>query len=180
MGTRGIYGFRKNSMDKITYKHSDSYPDCLGKNIVEFCRNTSIKEMNLIYDKIILVDEHVDPTEKQIEACKKYTDLSVSTMNTKDWYCLLRKSQGNLNAYKEGLNYMINNGEFIKDSLFCEYGYVINLDTTKLEFWKGKQKKPDPNNRYGTIKQDGYYPCKLIHQFDIANIPKNAVSIIKG
>lgn len=37
MSTRGIYGWRKNNENKITYNHSDSYPTWLGEKIVEFC-----------------------------------------------------------------------------------------------------------------------------------------------
>ena len=39
MGTRGLYGFRKNGVDKVTYNHYDSYPEYLGRNILEFIRN---------------------------------------------------------------------------------------------------------------------------------------------
>ena len=61
---------------------------------------------------------------------------------TDDWYCLLRHAQGDLNVYKNGLRYMIDNHDFIKDSLFCEYAYIINLDTKRLEFYVGFQKTP--------------------------------------
>ena len=36
---------------------------------------------------------------------------------------------------------MINSNDFIKNSLFCEYGYIINLDNKSLEFWIGISKK---------------------------------------
>ena len=54
MGTRGLYGFRKNGKDKITYNHWDSYPEGLGQNVLNFVKETSIEELNSIYDKIIL------------------------------------------------------------------------------------------------------------------------------
>ena len=38
MGTRGLYGFRKNGVDKVTYNHWDSYPDGLGKQILRFIK----------------------------------------------------------------------------------------------------------------------------------------------
>lgn len=60
---------------------------------------------------------------------------------------------------------MVDANGFIKDSLFCEYGYVINLDKNVLEFWVGFQHKPQEGNRYGTesIYDDKeYYPCKLL------------------
>lgn len=162
MGTRGLYGFRKNGEDKLTYNHFDSYPDWLGRNVVKFCKETSIEDMNKIFDKIILVDENAKPTETQIANCIKYYDGRVSTQSVEDWYCLLRDAQGNLNVYKDGLRYMIDSQEFIKDSLFCEFAYIINLDTNCLEFYLGFQKEPCPSNRYGENEHRGYYPCKMV------------------
>ena len=171
MGTRGLYGFRKNGEDKLTYNHFDSYPDWLGSKVVEFCKETSIEEMNKIFDNIILVDENAKPTRTQIVECIKYYDDSVSKQSVEDWYCLLRNTQGDLNVYKDGLQYMIDNQEFIKDSLFCEYAYIINLDTNCLEFYLGFQKKPCISNRYGTDDDNGYYPCKMVAYYPIE--PKN-------
>ena len=167
MSTRGCYGFRKNGIDKITYNHYDSYPDWLGRHIASFCKETSIDEMNEIFDKIVLVDERSIPNADQIKECIEYFDGSVSRQSEEDWYCLLRNAQGNLNVYKNGLRYMIDSHDFISDSLFCEYAYIINLDTKKLEFWKGFQEKPDKNNRYGTESDRGYYPCKMVKSYSL-------------
>ena len=30
---------------------------------------------------------------------------------------------------------MLNGNNFLKDDIFCEYGYVINLDTNKLDIY---------------------------------------------
>lgn len=167
MGTRGCYGFRKNGIDKLTYNHFDSYPDCLGHDVVQFCKETSIEEMNEIFDKTILVDENSKPTAEQIVECMEYYNGDVSTRTPEDWYCLLREAQGNLNVYRNGLRYMIDNHDFIKDSLFCEYAYIINLDTNCLEFWRGFQHEPDENNRYGTEEDSGYYPCKMVAYYPL-------------
>lgn len=171
MGTRGCYGFRKNGIDKFTYNHFDSYPDGLGRDILSFCKHTSLAEMNEIYDRIILVNENDEPTSEQIAECSYWFNGDVSNRTPEDWYCLLRNAQGDLNAYKTGLKYMIDNHDFIQDSLFCEYAYIINLDTKKLEFWKGFQHKPDQNNRYGTNPRheysDNYYPCKMIATYSL-------------
>ena len=167
MGTRGCYGFRKNGIDKLTYNHFDSYPDYLGRKIVEFCKETSIKKMNEIFNKIILVDENTKPTKEQITECLNYYNGNVSNQTVDDWYCLLREAQGDIDVYKNGLRYMIDDHDFIKNSLFCEYAYIINLDTNSLEFWVGFQKEPDVTNRYGTEKEDGYYPCKMVAYYPI-------------
>ena len=177
MGTHGCYGFRKNGMDKLTYNHFDSYPDELGRTMVEFCKATSIPELNEIFDKLILVDESAKPTAEQIKECKQYYDGNVSRKTVEDWYCLLRNAQGDLDAYKNGLKYMIDNCGFIKDSLWCEYAYIINLDTEELEFWVGDQDKPDIYNRYGVERDGNYYPCKMVASYPLATISLNEYSV---
>lgn len=57
MGTRGLYGFHKNGIDKLTYNHLDSYPDWLGKKIVEFCKCAGRDGMNSLFDHIELVSD---------------------------------------------------------------------------------------------------------------------------
>lgn len=180
MGTRGLYGFRKNGMDKLTYNHYDSYPSYLGEIMVEFCKTTSIKEMNDIFDRIVLVEEDDVPTETQITECIEYYNGDVSRRTPEDWYCLLRETQGNPNVYKHGLKYMIDHHEFIKDSLFCEYAYIINLDHECLEFWVGFQMKPDEDNRYGMIMEieDGYYPCKMIAEYPLDTINQFSTQVL--
>ena len=50
MSTNGIYGFRKNGEDKLTYNHCDSYFSYLGENIINFVKETPLQELNKIYD----------------------------------------------------------------------------------------------------------------------------------
>ena len=180
MGTRGIYGFRKNGIDKITYSHFDSYPDYLGSNIVDFCHDNYLEEFNRIYDQIQLVNPNSTPTPTQIEECEQWTNLGVSAGSEQDWYCLLHKAQGDLTVYQNGLNYMMDYSNFIKDSLFCEHGYIINLDTNELEYWEGFQQEADPTNRYGFEEDCGYFPCRLSMTFPLDRIPENAVELMEA
>lgn len=174
MGTRGLYGLRKNGMDKTSYNHFDSYPEGLGADIVQFILHHSIQQLNDFYDRIIMVDEDASPTAEEIERCKANNsiNLSVSTKSTDDWYCLLRKFQGELESlYWEDYAYMIDGHDFIKNSLFCEYAYIINLDTNMLEFYEGFCEHPQKGNRYGTeCDNDGYYPCRLVKEIPIDSI----------
>lgn len=165
MATRGLYGLRKNGIDKTSYNHFDSYPDELGRNILSFIKGHSVEEMNAFYNRIIMVSEQAIPTTQEIENCiiNQSIDLNVSTRSYNDWYCLLRYLQGELGAlYECKISYMIDEHEFIKDSLFCKYAYIINLDTNKLEFYKGFQTKPQKGNRYGETSLGQFYPCALI------------------
>ena len=80
MSTRGLYGFRKNGIDKCTYNHSDSYPEWLGREVLEFCATNNIDKLSRLFDNIEMVSEDSTPTKKQIEICKKegYINLGVS------------------------------------------------------------------------------------------------------
>lgn len=178
MGTRGCYGFYKDGVTKATYNHFDSYIGGLGKDILDFIENTSIPTMNKIFDKIELVRENDIPTIEQIENCQKYTDLEVSNKSIMDFYCLLRNAQGDLNAYKTDLKYMIDSKEFLGNSLFCEYGYIINLDKNVLEFYKGFNKVPQ-NNRYSKYasKEEEYKECKLLAEYPLTEIYEGKITV---
>lgn len=45
---------------------------------------------------------------------------------------------------------MLDGIDFIKDSVFCEYAYIINIGTQELEVYLGfnKKKQPVKINRY--------------------------------
>jgi hypothetical protein len=164
MGTRGIWGFYKDGDTKVTYNHLDSYPTWLGEHIREFVDGHDISEMKTIFDKIIMVDEHnSEPTQEQIDECSEYLSLSVSSQSEKDWYCLLRNSHGDPEAYANGLRYMIESQMFLQDSLFCEWGYILNLDDESVEVYRGFQKKSDAKTRYKVSSpiSQGYWHCKL-------------------
>jgi len=170
MGTRGAYGFHKDGVDKITYNHFDSYPIGLGADVAAFvCQHTD-EEMNAIFDRIILVATNEKPSKEQIHECFEYYQRGVSMQTPNEWYSLLRGAQGDLEAHARGLRYMIDNADFLKDSLFCEWGYVINLDKGVLEIYRGFQKAPS-KNRYHTNGDDsGYYNCYLIREVPFATI----------
>ena len=44
MGTRGIFGFRKNGKDMLAYNQYDSYPECGGKNVLNAIRKLKVKK----------------------------------------------------------------------------------------------------------------------------------------
>lgn len=192
MSTRGVIGFRLRETDYLTYNHSDSYPGYLGQKAVEFI-NWGIKEQG--YDNwlgtlkqrvgnMLRVDNDIPPTEEQKKLLAQYTNTRVGKQSTDDWYCLLRDTQGtpeNILAARFFEPY----DDYMLDSLFCEWAYVLNLDTEELEVYKGFQpvdgdlpgryrKLPLPpvpdhqtKHEYGAVALNLTIPFKAIAQADI-------------
>jgi hypothetical protein len=180
MGTRGSIGFRIDGKDYLAYNHSDSYPSGLGTEFVAEVKKL-IKDKKLAEKvrAIRLVKRGDKPTPADVEKLKPYTDLGVGNQSTSDWYCLLRNAQGSLKATIDS-GYILDNATFIHDSLFCEYAYILNLDTGNVEFYKGFNKDRKAAGRYAAIEskdRDGkfeeYCGCVLAAEFPANAIPKD-------
>lgn len=72
---------------------------------------------------------------------------------------------------------MPEGNDFIKDSLFCEWGYILNLDEGNLEVYHGFQSSPHALGRYAVAEVEEnnigskYYPCALAYTFSFDNLP---------
>jgi len=185
MSTRGLYGFRKNGIDKTTYNHSDSYPEWLGDQISKFCCAVTPDRLSAFFDRIIMVDEDASPTREQQDYCiaAGWYNAYVGEKSPAHWYNLLRELQGNMAELDKAVRfdkdfYMIDSSSFILDSLFCEYAYIVNLDTGMLEFWEGYQKSSQEGNRYGETPDDGgYYPCRLALEIPLTDTAALAAAV---
>jgi len=180
MSTRGLWGFYSNGITKATYNHCDSYPDGLGKTVLEFIKKHSATELKEVFEKIKMIGSDHKPTKEDIEKYSKYFNENVNNGSFEDSYALLRETQGEPDVYFSGLDVMIDNINFIKDSLFCEWAYIINLDNNCLEIYEGFKKGPPKNNRYYNKDErfTDYYPCEMIHsiQFDdLSNFDMSSV-----
>lgn len=75
-----------------------------------------------------------------------------------------------------------NSISFAADSLFCEYAYVIDLDTKKLEVFRGfNTKGPEKGGRFANLPfevahrgDDQYFPVTKLAEFDLSNLPSDA------
>lgn len=74
---------------------------------------------------------------------------------------------------------------FAQDSLFCEWAYVLDLDTRRLEVFRGFQEQPHKEGRFAQSvgaprerkvvvgKPVGYYPVKLVAWWDLEDLPRD-------
>jgi len=174
MSTRGTIGFRIDGMDKLSYNHSDSYPSGLGVSFVKQVRKLAKGKKLVEKVRALRVVTNLDtPTPYDVERFGGQANLSVGNQTVTDWYCLLRGYQGDLpQILKSGV--MLAQNQFIYDSLFCEHGYILNLDLGMAEFYRGFQKTPG-RGRYAATKwpNSEYYGCELVASFPMAEIPKD-------
>ncbi|MBT62883.1 MAG: hypothetical protein CML13_06690 [Puniceicoccaceae bacterium] len=178
MSTRGIYGFHVNGTDKLAYNHADSYPQQLGLNILgELNAVTDWNQVKQLASDLIPIHETrpLDANSEifQAELRRHYDGLN-EIKRPHTFYDLMRPLQGKLEPYLSGkLSFMATANEFIDDSLFCEWGYIANLDSQKLEVYRGLQKsRTIEESRYGgDVTRQGYYPCKQIASYALSQLP---------
>jgi len=167
MSTRGVFGFRIDGADKLSINHCDSAPDALGDAVlydlnIMLKRYASIDNLRKRVRRIELVGRKTKPTLQQQMLYGRFSDISVGNQTAEDWYCLLRRLQGEL--YKTlVVGVMLNWNDFIYNSVMCEWGYIVNMDTKELEVYEGFQEKP-AKGRYGFIRnpESKWYGCGLV------------------
>lgn len=177
MSTRGTFGVVIDGQTKAGYNHCDSYPDYLGRHVIRDIRELledhgHIDKVKELARNLKSVSDDTPPTKEDIETLAQFTDLSVGNQTTEEWYNLLRNLQGELKQTLVTGYIDDDGGEFLKDSLFCEYGYLANLDTQKLEIYKGFQKTKPTKTRYQTDEPDpqGFWPCELVMEVSFSDI----------
>lgn len=183
MSTSGILGIKVGGVYKATYNHSDSYPENLGTMVVSFCRKLNrtgqwdrFKEKMM---QVVLVKENDVPSQELQERYTKsgYFNDHVSTGSPTEWYCLLKNLQDGIilqEIFRGACQHMIDSFEFLTNSLYCEYAYIINLDDMTLELYKGRNTTPDENSPLPFEQkkdEDGYYPVRLVKSYKLSAIP---------
>jgi hypothetical protein len=184
MGTRGIFGFKCGQEYKLKYNHFDSYPDWLGNEVVKFAKRINrVNGWDELRDKcenLEVVDGRIHPTKDQKKKYERYANLQVNKRSLDDWYALQRNLQGGnmlTEVYSGYVDEIFDERDFVKDSLFCEYGYIINLDDNTLEFYKGFATEAQPGNPFGEnvthVGYDGteYYPIEKVGDAPLDDIP---------
>ena len=138
MGTRGLVGFHLDGKNYLSYNHWDSYPSGLGQEVVEFIKSrlSTIEYMKDEVRALKFVNSNDQVPADEIEKYAKYNEGNVGEDGT--WYQVLHKTQGNLGLILES-GVMTDDRDFALDSLFCEWGYVVNLDAMTLEIYRGFQ-----------------------------------------
>lgn len=179
MGTRGLTGFVLDNQIKASYQQYDSYPDGVGVDVLAFARGIDdLVQLRRQVSKLKVVPEQGKPTKAQRDALANRAGITAEEGS--DWYWALRDTQGQPGRILES-GYILDSADFGKDSLFCEWAYLINTDDSTLEVYKGFQEEPHSEGRWalpeGVTPEPSYeggpiyYPVKLVATFRLASLP---------
>jgi len=162
MSTHGAYGFKVDGKYVIIYNHFDSYLEGgLGEDVFTFI-------------KYVLLHNQVNQLK---EAVNKLEFLYSNDIDEDDGPINI------LNSILNGeINGVVNRFDFLKNSLFCSYAYIINLDENRLEIYKGGSKEFDKNSPLPFLNEDKYgewFPVKFVCSYDFDKWPEDFEEVVK-
>ena len=185
MGTRNLTAVMVDGEYKVAqYGQWDGYPSGQGATILEFLRSLDEEKMKRFVKKVKAVGELSDEENlKQWAECgsdpdSDYVTEEVSKKHTKKYPESSRDTGGKILSVilekKAGI-FLNNEIDFVSDSLFCEWAYVVDLDANTFEVFEGFNKTPLENDeRFANFsdqcKQE-YYPVKLRKKYDLDKLP---------
>lgn len=198
MGTRGAWGFRIDGKDKVSYNHYDSYPEWLGVTLIKgikaeplFTHADGLEALKYRVRMINLLtcdddDPIPPPIRKDIAAFLGKDDFA----GHPSWYGVLPRAD-RLDYYLQpSVVFMIDSQTFLNSSLYCEYAYILNFDTCKLEYYegynelanlkrKGRYAQEDHIRLSGSPDDGEFGPVYLVKEFTFKSLIKNKLEDIK-
>jgi hypothetical protein len=177
MGTRGALVFVVDGTEKTSYVHYDSYPSGLGEDALSWLRGALSDEAGArkAVAELAPVPDG-GPSAEHFERWAEFHDRHVDSGTS--WYALLRHTQGDPGKIlKAGLFEPAT--DFPRDSLFCEWAYVIDFDARTFEVYEGFQQSPPTLGRWigraGT--SEGYEPVQRVRQYGFDDLPENLADV---
>lgn len=169
MGTRHLICVVQDKQMKVSqYGQWDGYPEGQGADVIKFIRTRSLDkfrkqvskittitdaEVNWRWKKMGADDSGFVPYEIADKFAKAFPHLSRDCgADILDYIMKAKQPEVNLDL------------EFAADSLWCEWVWLINLDTDTLEVYRGSNREPLAKNaRFAHLAKKGnnYQPVKL-------------------
>jgi hypothetical protein len=185
MSTRGFLGFIADQHETITYVHHDAYPGGLGADTLDWAR--TVTDWDTVRQQaaaIVHIDGDVMPTDEQRAALAEYARDGVGGPKSEpgeEWYRLLYGTFGDPGAtLAAGL--APHDPNWPGDSLYCEWGYLIDCDTKTFEVYQGFQEFP-VKGRFADRKvhpRSGYHPVKLVASWPLDALPDDDTFLAVG
>lgn len=210
MGTRHLIAVidRKGTLKVAQYGQWDGYPSGQGVDALKFAKNKVLldeleKRFDIIkfYNDTHEIDRWIQQYDSraEIESNKHIseqartlggrTDSDVywwNTTQTRDLGADILKTLIDIDTKRlpqehNGYIYLFNDIEFLKDSLLCEWAYIIDLHTNKLLVLEGFNEDKSKEYQLCITKQEDvdkefenrtkYYGCTLLKEYDLDDLP---------
>jgi len=164
------------------YGQWDGYPEGQGQTVVKFLNKVKTKKALAEFTKKVAALVEISNDELQARWKSAGADgsgwvgMDVANKFKEKWPHLSR------DCGAEVLNHIANgtakdvslDTEFTKDSLFCEWAYVIDLDAGTFEVYKGFNTEPVAETErfyHGGHKDKEYYPVRLLKKYSLSKVP---------
>lgn len=186
MGTRHLICVVSNGEYKVAqYGQWDGYPSGQGLSILNFLQSDQLVAFKENLPKCSWISED--------DIAKYWSEFGVNIRENgsvsyeiynkfSDKYPQLSRDTGAdvlkvIASAPDGVK-LRNDYDFSRDSLFCEWAYVIDFDKNTFEVYQGFNDKPlDKSERFYSevltqySSNNTYYPVKLLTSFDLSNLP---------
>jgi hypothetical protein len=180
MGTRNITMVISEGKTKVAqYGQWDGYPEGQGKTILKFLKEN---DLNVFKEKLkqvsFLTQKEID---KLWDECRnkeddKWSDLRTNQIFKSKYPELCRGTAAKvLQLIYEGKAARLwNRRNFVKNALWCEWVYVIDLDKIKLEVYSNFCKRPlTKRDRFydGRFRKNRGCAIKIIKSYSLTKLP---------
>lgn len=183
MGTRHFVGVVADGEFKVAqYGQWDGYPSGQGMDVLTFA-STMDPEVMLaeVRDVRFLSEEDRAQMKSDWEAVGA-NESGWVTMEQSDQfysnpkYAAMSRDVGAsvLNLVYEGkVDMLDDSSDFPKNSLWCEWAYVIDLDKRQLEVYGGFGKDLPKNGRWAGVREAGeeYAACEMLALWPLDSLP---------
>ena len=184
MSTRGIYGFQIDGELKITCSPHDSYPEGTGQVLLDAVRDlrmecgddglaATIRALRCVPPDFRIQDSDIRRANSLLPPGQLRADrLPIGGAAT---------IQDLFPAFSGRIKDAINFGivpdclSFAADGLFCEWGYVVDLDAMIFEVYVGFLEERHSRGRFAALDraQDQYAPIAGLVAWPIDSIPED-------
>ena len=156
MSTEGAVGFVQSNNMTIIYNGYDSYPESLGNSILDFIRRWGIDRVEDMVSNFVYVNDGSEGTG--------FYDF--------DSYFQDERGRASRVVHVHKELPIQNDINFVYNSLFCEWLYLVDLDEGNLEVYRGFN-KDKPNGRFHDVppSENGYRAVTLVMTIPLNNLP---------
>ena len=185
MGTRNLTIIHSDGEYKLAqYGQWDGYPDGQGITALRILRNMDFEVLKKKLDLITpSTNEFLKSAYLALGADEEKLEEGSVSMKISDLFAKLHPELSR-DTGVEILNILYNSEkeiwhgnqiEFAADSLFCEWAWLIDLDTMKFEGYMGLNGKLlTESDRFYFLEEkaeNNYHPIRKVAEFDLNNLP---------